>query len=296
MLAPLLIAGITVLNTMRGSVYERRDEIFVYNAVGIAPFYIKCMFYAEATVYAVVASVLGYLLSQGVGKTLTVLNLTGGLNMTFASITTIWASLAVMLCVFISTEGPARMAERIAQPADDAGWKLPPTQGDTMEFDLPFTFDWHDRVAVLSFFHRFFLDHGPGSSGRFLTGFDRWSVTMSGDEQGGASAIVPCLSTSAWLKPFDLGVSQRLDITLPLDAVTGEYIARLRLTRLSGTHESWMHLNAGFVSLLREKFLHWRAVTPDERARFFAEAKEHLEKAVQKETDIKAKAATPATV
>ena len=33
MLIPLIIAALTVLNTMKGSVYERRDEIFVYNAV-----------------------------------------------------------------------------------------------------------------------------------------------------------------------------------------------------------------------------------------------------------------------
>ncbi|NLF85022.1 MAG: hypothetical protein GX571_02815, partial [Lentisphaerae bacterium] len=35
LLSPLIIAALTVLNTMKGSVYERREEIFVYNAVGI---------------------------------------------------------------------------------------------------------------------------------------------------------------------------------------------------------------------------------------------------------------------
>lgn len=278
MLAPLLIAGITVLNTMNGSVYERRDEIFVYNAVGIAPKYIGFMFFAEAIVYAVVASVLGYLLSQGIGKLLTTLDLTGGLNMTFTSITTIWASIAVMVCVFVSTWFPARSAMRIAQTTDDSGWKLPPSQGDAMDFELPFTFDWHDRVAVLSFFHRFFLDHGPGSSGRFLTGFDQWSVTAP---EGGAdvNSIIPKLATTAWLKPFDLGVSQRIEITLPLDPATGEYIARIRLTRLSGTHDSWVRLNEGFVATIRQQFLHWRAVSPAEKTMFFSEARESLEKA-----------------
>ena len=31
---------------MRGSVYERREEIFVYNAVGIAPRYVFAMFFS----------------------------------------------------------------------------------------------------------------------------------------------------------------------------------------------------------------------------------------------------------
>ena len=65
---PLVIAAITVLNTMKGSVYERRGEIQVYNAVGIAPRYIFFMFVAEALVYAVVGTVTGCLLAQGVGR------------------------------------------------------------------------------------------------------------------------------------------------------------------------------------------------------------------------------------
>ena len=37
LLIPILIAAMMVFNTMRSSVYERREEIYVYNAVGIAP-------------------------------------------------------------------------------------------------------------------------------------------------------------------------------------------------------------------------------------------------------------------
>jgi hypothetical protein len=125
LLVPLLIAGLTVLNTMRGSVYERRAELYVYNAVGIAPRYVVAMFLAEAFVYAVVGSVLGYLLSQGVGRVLSALNLTGGLNMTFTSIATIYASLAIAAAVFVSTWFPARSAMDIASPAEESGWKLP---------------------------------------------------------------------------------------------------------------------------------------------------------------------------
>ncbi len=114
MLIPLIIAALTVLNTMKGSVYERRDEIFVYNAVGIAPRYVFFMFFAEAFVYAVVGSVLGYLLSQGTGRILTELNFTGGLNMTFTSLTTIYASLTIAAAVFVSTYFPARQGLAVA--------------------------------------------------------------------------------------------------------------------------------------------------------------------------------------
>lgn len=274
LLIPLFIAAMTVLNTMRGSVYERRDEIFVYNAVGIAPRYIFAMFFSEAFVYAVVGSILGFVLSQGVGRLLTVLGWTGGLSMSFTSINTIYASLAIMVAVFLSTLFPARSAMAIAAPADDAGWNLPEPDGDDMGFALPFTFHARDRVAVLAFFRRFFADHGEGSSGRFFAAPPGLRA-----EKGRASdaAYLPLLETTVWLKPFDLGVSQQIVIAMPTDPETGEFLARVTLTRLSGTRESWLRLNPAFVTILRQRFLYWRAVGPVERAALFDEARTEME-------------------
>jgi hypothetical protein len=272
LIIPLIIAGLTVLNTMKGSVYERRDEIYVYNAVGIAPRYVFFMFMAEAMVYAVVGSVLGYLLSQGTGRILTELGWTGGMNMTYASLSTIYASLTIMAAVFVSTWFPARSAMEIAKPADDAGWKLPEPQGDELVFDLPFNFRARGRMAVLSFFDRYLLDHAEGSAGRFYASTPRMLLLQ---EDAGP---VPALTATIWLKPFDLAVSQKLVISLPVDPETGQFKARIRLTRLSGTREAWIRLNRSFVTLVRRHFLHWRAVTPAERAEMFEEAREKFER------------------
>jgi len=267
LLIPLLIAGLTVLNTMKGSVYERKDEIFVYNAVGIAPRYIFFMFIAEAFVYAVVGSVLGYFLSQGTGRVLTALELTGGMNMTFASINTIYASLTIMAAVFISTYFPAKSAMEIAAPAEDSGWKLPEPDGDTLAFDLPFNFRQRGRMAVLSFFDRHLRDHSEGSAGSFFTGNTRMGVHVAED-----GSYIPQIETTVWLKPFDLAVSQKMVISMPIDEETNQFKARISLTRLSGTRESWLRLNKHFVAQVRRHFLHWRAVTPEEREEMFHEA------------------------
>ena len=272
-LIPLILASLTVLNTMKGSVYERRDEIFVYNAVGIAPRFIFFIFFAEAFVYAVVGSELGYILSQGVGRILTELNLTGGLNMTFTSRTTIYASMAIMAVTMISSYFPARSAMAIARPAEDSGWTLPDPIGDAMRFTLPFTFGMRDRIAVLAFFRRYFNDHGEGSSGLFFSGIPQLNVFSTGQP---ADAYIPGLNTRIWLKPFDLGVSQELTITLPHDPETNEFIATIELQRVSGTREAWIRLNQNFVALLRKHFLHWRAVNEIERAEMFDEARELL--------------------
>ncbi len=272
LIVPLIIAGLTVLNTMRGSVYERSSEIFVYNAVGIAPRYVFFMFMAEAMVYAVVGSVLGFLLSQGVGRVLTELGWTGGLNMTYASLPTIYASLTIVAAVFVSTYFPARSAMNIAKPADEAGWKLPEPVGDVLFFDLPFNFMRRGRMAVLIFFDRYLLDHAEGGAGTFSAAEPKLAVeTDPGGER------VPCLQTNVWLKPFDLAVSQKIVISLPRDESTGQFKARIAITRLSGTRESWLRLNGSFVQLVRRHFLYWRALGPLEQEEMFLEAKAKFE-------------------
>lgn len=279
LLIPLLIAAITVLNTMRGSVYERRDEIFVYNAVGIAPRYVFFMFMAEALVYGVVGAVLGYLLAQGMGTVLTALGWTGGLQLNFTSRLTVYVSISIIAATLLSTLFPARAALRIAAPVEDVGWKLPPSEGDRLTFALPFTFNHRDRIAILAFFHRYFLDHGEGSAGRFFAGAPRLAVAEQPDPLQ-PDAYVPEIRATIWLKPFDLGVSQELVIRMQTDPETREYIASIHLERLSGTREAWLRLNHGFVAQIRRHFLHWRAVDAAQRAELFDEAKQLLDASV----------------
>jgi hypothetical protein len=265
LLIPLLIAALTVLNTMRGSVYERRDEIAVFNAVGIAPRYIAAMFFAEALVYAVVGAVAGFLLSLILGRGLAMLGLDAGLKLDVASLAPVYASLALAAAVFLSTWFPARQAAEIAAPSDDSGWKMPEPEGDRMTIELPFVFDARDRLGVLAFFARWFRDHGEGGAGPFQAA----APALSAERLDGAA--VPRITTRIWLKPFDQGVAQELRIELRPDA-NGEYLARLTIERSSGSQDAWLRLNRPFMGVLRRHFLYWRAVDPAMRAELFTEA------------------------
>ena len=272
LLIPVMIAALTVFNTMRGSVYERRDEIYVYNAVGIAPNHVFFMFMAEACVYAVVGAMLGYLLSQTSGRVLTALHLTGGLNMSYSSIETIYASLTISVAVLLSTLIPARAAARLASPSDTTGWAVPKAVNDVMAFDLPFTFTHHERVAAVSYFHRWLDANGEGSNGPFfcnppVVGLHR---DMKESRSGHLAASI---QATIWLRPYDLGVSQRMEIWLPSDPETGEYVAHVNLVRLSGTSASWERTVEPFLGLLRKQFLNWRAATLEEREEMFEDAK-----------------------
>ncbi len=281
LLIPILIASLTVFNTMRSSVYERKDEIYVYNAVGIAPNHVFFMFMAEASVYAVVGAMLGYLLSQATGRLLSVLHLTGGMNMSYSSIETIYASLAIVVAVMLSTLIPARSAAKLASPSGKTEWEIPKADGDTMAFNLPFTFTPHDRVAVISYFHRWLDSNGEGSSGPFFCAPPQPMLTRG---QPGQAGLVPGVTATVWLKPFDLGVSQRLEITLPTDPETGEFIATITLTRLSGTASAWARAVKPFLAVLRKQFLTWRAARLDERADMYQEATRLLAACPIKET------------
>ena len=275
---PLVIAAITVLNTMKGSVYERRGEIQVYNAVGIAPRYIFFMFVAEALVYAVVGTVAGCLMAQGVGRLLLALGVTAGMDINFASLTTVYASLAIAAATLLSTLYPAMAAMDIAKPADNAGWTLPPPDADgRLAITLPFTFTHRDRIAVLAFFHKYFDSLGEGSAGVFFSGTPVLCVSDRLDDLAGG-AYIPALKVRVWLKPFDLGVSQDIEIDLGTDPDTREYIATMTLTRLTGTLDSWQRLNKPFVAAVRRQFLHWRAVGEDQKATLFDKARALLER------------------
>lgn len=272
LLVPILLAAMTVFNTMRSSVYERKSEIYVYNAVGIAPNHVFFIFMAEALVYAVVGAMLGYLLSQGTGRLLMALGWTGGLNMDYSSIETVYASVAIMAAVLLSTVLPARDAARLASPSEAPAPVVPQPGSDTLEFLLPFTFTAHDRLAVIAYFHRWLDANGPGSSGPFFCAPSELDLVR---EHG---ACIPAISSTVWLKPYDLGVSQRVRIDLPTDPATGEFVARLRIERLSGQVSAWHRTMASFLRTVRKQFLNWRVTTLEDRQELFAESKTLLER------------------
>ncbi len=277
LLLPIIIAALTVLNTMRGSVYERKDEIYVFNSVGLSPTHIRALFLAEASVYAVVGTVGGYLVAQGVGTGAQWLGIAGGLSMNYSSMASIIVSLVIMAVVFISSIFPARMAAKLAAPADSMTRERHTAAGDVLEIDLPFMFSARDRVAVIPYFIDWFENYGEGSSGEFTCSRPECAVVV-GREGDGA---MPLVSTVTWLKPYDLGVSQRVDVAVRYIAETNDNVATVTMTRLSGDTESWERCCYAFIGLLRKRFLTWRGISGEQREALFGRGCELLEASVK---------------
>jgi hypothetical protein len=259
---PILVAALIVLNTMMGSVYERFKEIGIYSAVGLAPVHISFLFIAEACVYAVLGAVSGYLVGQGVAKLLLWQGWLEGVTLNYSAMSTVASSGLVMLVVILSTIYPARKAAQMAVPDVARRWKLPNPDGDSWQFDFPFTVGGADVFGLSVFLTEYFASHEGESMGTFYTNgatFDHFET-----ELGEAYSI----ETHTWLAPYDLGVSQ----TVRFEArPTGEhnfYALTVGIGRISGDAASWVRVNQGFVNALRKQFLIWRTVAPEDRDTF----------------------------
>ena len=115
----MVLGGLIIFATMLGSVSDREREIYTFSALGLAPPHVASLFFAEASVYAVVGGMGGYLLGQTVSRVLGWLAGRGILAvppMNYSSINAIVTMLIVMGTVLISTIYPAIKASRIGQP------------------------------------------------------------------------------------------------------------------------------------------------------------------------------------
>ncbi|MDE2952990.1 MAG: hypothetical protein OXR71_00560 [Gemmatimonadota bacterium] len=267
---PILVAALIVLNTMMGSVYERFREIGIYSAVGLAPVHISFLFIAEACVYAVLGTVSGYLLGQGVIKVLLWQGWLQGLNVNYSALSTVISSALVMVVVLISSLYPARQAALMAVPDVTRRWRLPDPEGDHWHFEFPFTVGGKDVFGLSVFLVDYFESHMGESMGAFYTDGARFGSVEA--ETGSGYTI----DTTIWLAPYDLGVSQQVHFEAVPIGEHNIFAMTLTIDRLSGDVASWRRGNQGFMNALRKQFLIWRTVDPTNRAKYTEKGRELL--------------------
>ncbi|MCZ6631912.1 MAG: M28 family peptidase [bacterium] len=275
---PILIAALIVLNTMMGAVYERFREISIYSAVGLAPNHIAALFLAEAGVFATLGAVLGYLIGQVLVLILYEHGLLGGLELNYSSLSAISATLIVMATVFLSTLYPAKKAADMAVPDVTRKWEFPDPDGDRWLFDFPFTVGGAEVLGMYTYLTRVFESYGEGSVGDFVADHVRFTST---DFQGEPQYDI---RLTTWLAPYDLGISQDVELkAIP----TGEhniYKIEVIINRLSGDVASWKRINRGFLNVLRKRFLVWRTIPGELRVQYADEGQQMLSEGAQQAT------------
>ena len=270
LVVPVLIASLIVLNTMLGSVYERKREISTYSSVGLAPSHIAALFLAESSVFAVVGAFTGYLLGQGIAKVLLSTGILGGININYSSTAAVLTSVIVMGVVILSAVYPSKVAARLAVPDVTRRWSFPPPAGDIWRFDFPFTVaDWQ-VLGLFAFLTDFFGACAEESVGVFYT-----RNTALTREPFGA-ACRHRISLDVWLAPYDLGVSQH--VQLLAEPTEDPHIHRIEMTiiRRSGEHAAWQQRNRALLAELRRQFLIYRTIPDSAKHRWEQQAMEQF--------------------
>jgi hypothetical protein len=89
--------------------------------------------------------------------------------------------------------------------------------------------------------------------------------THTEDSKYGMSYVIQLM---AWVAPFDLGVSQKVQLkSIPTD-MEDVFEIILHLERVSGDVSSWRRVNRRFLNTLRKQFLIWRTLRSEERDRY----------------------------
>ncbi|TVR15978.1 MAG: ABC transporter permease [Planctomycetota bacterium] len=262
-LIPLILGGMIIFSTMLGSVAERGKEIFIYASLGLAPIHIGALFLVEASIYAVLGGLGGYILAQLIVGLLGVFADFGiGVqpDLNYSSFTAVITILLVMATVLISALYPAAVASNAANPGTDNSFKVPEPDGDNLEIPFPFTVARRDIVGLFAYLSSYLEAHTEASTGCFTAADATMESTWDGYK----------VSAKTWLAPFDLGISQTFTISAKPTDMKAIYAIHISMELLSGQRNSWRRVTIPFLKDLRQQFLVWRTLDEETTDRYRA--------------------------
>jgi hypothetical protein len=262
LIIPLLISGTIILNTMLGSVYERKKEIAIYNAVGLNPSHIGMFFLSEAFVYSIIGSVGGYMIGQLLSIGLIQLGVSG-IDLNFSSLKVVYVILFTIGMVLLSTLYPAIVATRSAVPSGKRKWEIPVNDGHTMSLVFPFIYQPNVVRGIMGYLEEYFARFTEASVGDLIATLEQRTRLMDPDDRE-----MLTLQYNVALAPFDLGVTQRVTLVCAFDHRVQAYRITLTSVRLSGQDTNWVTTNKPFLERLRTYLMHWRNMTAEQQAMY----------------------------
>jgi hypothetical protein len=275
-LIPLLISVLIVLNTMIGSVYERKREIGVYTSVGLAPFHVSFLFIAESLAFAVLSVVLGYLLAQSSAALFATTSLWQGITVNYSSLAGVFAMILIILVVLVSVIYPSRVAAEIAIPDVNRAWTMPEAEGNEISLTLPFLMKYKEQQGIGGYLREYYNAHRDVSHGLFTTDELHLEYYCPTAEIFGLRGPEHCerdciqMRTRVWLAPFDFGVKQSVQLTFcPAAEDPDDYLEiQVQVERESGEENAWHRINKAFLNDLRKQLLVWRSLDDEAQAHY----------------------------
>ena len=270
---PLLIGALIVINTMINAVADQRSTIYVYTSLGLAPVHVGVLFLSEAAALGTLGVVGGFVVGQGFATVVRGIGLLDTLTLNYSSTAVMFTMALVMGIVLLSAIYPARLASRLAVPAESSRWEVPAPVGDRIRMELPFTVSELTARGASAFLYEWLSLHTEVGVGLFIS--DNTSVFHHEAVRG--------IRSSVWLTPFDLGVSQHVQIEIAPATdpqSSGQestfYDVFIEMTRQSGQPSTWVRSTRGFIVELRKQFLLWRALNHDRQQEYAEESEKML--------------------
>jgi ABC-type antimicrobial peptide transport system permease subunit len=265
----LLVGGLTILNTLVGSVTERTNEIRTLGAIGLSPLHVASLFLAETSVYAIFGSVLGYLL--GLTGIRIIAPLFGsGFIPNYSSSFVIYAVFVSFASTMISSLYPISLASRLVTPSLERRWRVTTKPvGDSWSVPLPFEIPDREEVdGLLAFMSEYFLSHKTERAPDFSV----WSdpVSYEGVDKEGKELLG--IRTELSLPPYDARVIEIADLRATFSQ--SKYGFLMVINRIEGSSVQWGRSNLVLLDLVRKQLLFWRGLTPSQRQRYIDLANE----------------------
>jgi hypothetical protein len=212
-------------------------------------------FLVEVLVVAIISSMIGYLFGIAINGYLITSNfLPPDFIMNTSSVSVLLTIGFSLLAALVSAAYPALKASRLITPSLERKWK-PTTKpvGDKWFVPLPFSVVEPNEVkGVFNYLAEYFRAYLDTSTETFITR----GVELKDDT----------LLLKVDLLPIESHLSQDVYVVATKEA--DRYNFSLDINRISGSRIVWRSSNLRFIDAFRKQLLMWRALKPEERARY----------------------------
>jgi len=262
---PVLIASLCILSLLLGSVYERRREIAIYNAIGMSPFHISLIFVIEAISYALPAIFSGYIAGIAVTAILIALGTyPSGLYPNFSSYTALIALMLGFAVTALSSIYPSHWASRLAIPSHVRRWMkiVSKPKGDIWEITIPIIAKTKEETLGIFQFIKEYLSFSIERESLFT------AEKMSIEEIEEDGARILRLILDCRLAPYDAGIKSDIIIAGVRTDQASQFTFKLVIRRTAGYATTWKVTCPHVADEIRKQILIWRTLTPEERGRY----------------------------
>jgi len=273
-LLPMVLILLTMLNLMLAAVYERSNEIFVYSSLGVSPKHIASMFLSESVCFALVGSMIGYIIAMiSIAAISKVSNVTV-LFLNYSSTYIAGVVGLVTLITVISTLYPMSRASKLVTPSLERAWK-PPTKprGDDWVIPLPLSIESDEESAGFLYYLSELMEAHRSEAAETFSVHDI-KYEKSQDERG---RPLSSLEMVMRLTPYDAGIIQDVRFDDVKDVEGRRHFFELFIHRRDGLVSVWKTSNRSLVDLIRKQMLLWRTLPHETRREYEERAHKALE-------------------